>query len=582
MVSISKISIKNFRSIESSEINIDNVNALVGVNSSGKSAILKALNCFFNLEAEVENFTNGTHNYSSRKNTIIEIEFNDLSTSWTTQQITKVRLTYTGKNFRFKYFDEGIRKYKNLSHNNFNEIFQKIKFVFIPTHRDHTVANQGINGLLHDCVKLWIDQKNIKRDNWSSRISSAGNNFIDSALSGLEDKLTEIALLPSNERYKIGFSERIDYNILLPKLELRVLESQVDNSLSETGSGSQSMAVLSLYSFIAEASQKSYILGFEEPEQNLHPQAQQQLANSLKSMGLQVIFTTHSPVIIDTLQHTEITLCKKVPDRQRGFKTETHQIFRDFFHENNINRESYEKFHRRRNSDFFFSRYLILVESPNDAEVIDALLRLNGVDVHQAGGKIISADGKENFRFMHPLTTELEIPSLYIADKGFFLKQRKETIIQRNEMTGEETTKQVKKIDKNGFPVYLSELQNDSFVHSLFDSQEEKSTAIYVLTHAHTGALNLLENKKFISMKYALEHELLGSEKCLTEAFRVLNIQNPLQKNSKFLLEERSSVIKRADTLIKILNNIEPKNYPRTFSRIIKICKELESETAIS
>lgn len=46
MVSVSNLSIKNFRSIEHCDIEIHNSNALVGINSSRKSAVLKALNCF--------------------------------------------------------------------------------------------------------------------------------------------------------------------------------------------------------------------------------------------------------------------------------------------------------------------------------------------------------------------------------------------------------------------------------------------------------------------------------------------------------------------------------------------------------
>lgn len=582
MLSVSNISIKNFRSIESAEISLDKINALVGINSSGKSAVLKALNSFFNLDSERSNFINGTHSYNSRKQSVIEVTFKNLHVSWSNQTATKVRLTYTGRSFTYRYFDISSNKFVNITQSNFNEIFEKISFVFIPTRRDHTVANQGIEGLLHEAMMLWLDQKNIKRDNWSKRISSAGTDFISSALSGFQDKLTETVLLPSNEKYKIGFSDDIDYKILLPKLEIKVEEGGVENSLSETGSGSQSMAVLALYSFMAEANEKSYILGFEEPEQNLHPQAQQQLANSLKSLDLQVLFTTHSPAIIDTLEHQNIVLCKKIPDLQRGFKTQTHQIQDLFFQENGINIDSYKKFHRRRNSDFFFSRYLIIVESPNDAELIDELLRINRIDVQKSGGKILSADSKENFRFMHPLTNELSIPTLYIADKDFFLKQRKEQITEINNTTHSEITKEIKKHDRNGFPIYLPELQNNSFVQSLFQSENERNTICTKLFRNHTAALDSLEPIRFLSMKYALEHELLSTTMGLNAAIDVLNIREQHQQNSQYILENKSSVIKRSSTLIDILQRLDSKNYPRTFSRIIKICKDIEIETNIS
>lgn len=582
MVSVTNISIKNFRSIESSEIALGKINALVGVNSSGKSAILKALNSFFNLEYERDNFINGTHSYNSRKKPVIELTFENLNVSWSSQTVTKVRLTYTGQKFTYRYFQNSSNRFNTISVTQFNEILDEIRFVFIPTQRDHTVANSGISGLLHEAVKVWLDQRNIKRDNWSRQISLAGESFINSILSGLQNNLTETVLLPSNEKYKIGFSDEIDYRILLPKLELKVEEGGVENSLSETGSGSQSMAVLALYSFMAEANQRSYILGFEEPEQNLHPQAQQQLANSLKAMDLQVLFTTHSPVILDTLKHGNIVLCKKNPDAQRGFKTETHQIRDQFFENNNINIEAYKKFHRRRNSDFFFSRYLIVTESHNDAEVIDELLRLNNIDVQKSGGKILSADGKDNFRFMYPLTSELSIPSLYIADKDFFLEQKKETITQTNNTTGSSITKEVKKQDAKGLPVYSPRLQNDSFVQSLFETEDIKTTVADKLHKNHTAALDHLESIRFLSMRYALEHELLTTNKGLDRAYDVLNISDAQNRNLKYILDKKTSVIKRSSVLIDILNGVDSNSYSRTFSRIIKVCKEIESETNIA
>ena len=45
---LAKIHIKNFRSIQNSEIRFDEITALVGENNAGKSAILRAINAIFN------------------------------------------------------------------------------------------------------------------------------------------------------------------------------------------------------------------------------------------------------------------------------------------------------------------------------------------------------------------------------------------------------------------------------------------------------------------------------------------------------------------------------------------------------
>ena len=45
------------------------------------------------------------------------------------------------------------------------------------------------------------------------------------------------------------------------------------------------MAIFALYAYLAELQSKTFVLGMEEPEQNLHPQAQRQLINRITSLG---------------------------------------------------------------------------------------------------------------------------------------------------------------------------------------------------------------------------------------------------------------------------------------------------------
>lgn len=47
-----KININKFRSIERVKLNLNEINAIVGQNNSGKSAIIRALNRFFNYNQE--------------------------------------------------------------------------------------------------------------------------------------------------------------------------------------------------------------------------------------------------------------------------------------------------------------------------------------------------------------------------------------------------------------------------------------------------------------------------------------------------------------------------------------------------
>ena len=94
----------------------------------------------------------------------------------------------------------------------------------------------------------------------------------------------------------------------------------------------------------------------EEPETNLHPQAQRELINSIKNTSpdeyTQVLLTTHSTVIVDNVDHKHITLVRKVKDEQRGFKSEVFKLKQSFFEDHNLEEFKYYQFHHYRNSDF--------------------------------------------------------------------------------------------------------------------------------------------------------------------------------------------------------------------------------------
>ena len=60
-MNISNISIVKFRSIKNCQIHFSRINALVGENNSGKTAILRAINYLFNYEFEEDQFITHAH-----------------------------------------------------------------------------------------------------------------------------------------------------------------------------------------------------------------------------------------------------------------------------------------------------------------------------------------------------------------------------------------------------------------------------------------------------------------------------------------------------------------------------------------
>lgn len=67
----SKLHIENFRSIKDITVRLNELTAIVGDNNSGKTAILRALNCFFNFDSEEKDFRTLVHKYGPRTKTKI-------------------------------------------------------------------------------------------------------------------------------------------------------------------------------------------------------------------------------------------------------------------------------------------------------------------------------------------------------------------------------------------------------------------------------------------------------------------------------------------------------------------------------
>src|SRR5690554_936382 len=101
-VKLTNLEIKNFRAIKEANIDLNEINALVGQNGSGKSSILRALNAFFNFEEEVADFKIGNHAYGPNTQSVISVTFQgfdpkDLSDALNESGEITIRLKYRKK-----------------------------------------------------------------------------------------------------------------------------------------------------------------------------------------------------------------------------------------------------------------------------------------------------------------------------------------------------------------------------------------------------------------------------------------------------------------------------------------------------
>lgn len=353
--------------------------------------------------------------------------------------------------------------------------------------------------------------------------------------------------------FELTYGQNPNYAMLLNNLVLKVNEGNTSVDLADTGSGTQSLTAFALYSLLAKIEGTTYVLGFEEPEQNLHPQAQRQLVKSLDSLGLQVLFTTHSTVIVDELNHDQVVLCRRAPSSIRGIETETSQLEPEFWRRHGLSEDNYYKFHRRRNSEFLFANYVIVTESPIDAAIVTHLVSKGGVDIADDAVSVLSIDGVNSLPYAYHLLKGLKISFATVLDKDYFLPYKNDRL---------EASR-----DPRGFPKYKREFKRTSLVENMFPKANERVELLNLLHTNHSRAMDLLEKAGVYCFNWSLEADLVNGSVAFAGLCEQLKLRDH-ERSSNTLLEDRKDAMKRLENLMPVVSALEPRNLPNSYKRI--------------
>jgi len=554
-IRVTRLRIEKFRAIAKAEIELGETVALVGQNGAGKSTVLRALNAFFNFDDERPAFESGAHRYSNATQAIIELTIEGLEgTALPTSGVSgefRGRLKYQRKPV-WQVWRAG--EWETVA--SFADTLREhITYALVPIRRDHEVAHSSTGGLLERAVEEWVSRHS-QRDRRSPEIAKVADRLREKSLSGLEKQLRSIAPLDGPFSFELSYAVPPDYRLLLQNLALAVREGGQTIPLSDSGSGTQSMAVFALYAYLAELQSKKYLLGLEEPEQNLHPQAQQQLMRNLSRLGLQVIFTTHSPTIVDMLDHEHVVLCKRTSSNRRDLEVELSQISRTFFADHGLDRDRYYKFHRRRNSEFLFADFVVVTESPIDASVIERLLEDAGTPTDELGVSIVSLDGgvsKGNVDYMFQLLRGLQINAAYVVDRDYFVPYK----------NGSRDAS----LDSRGFPQYEARLQPGCLLTTVVPNQSARARLIDDLVQRPSEALKSLAALGFFCFMWALEVDLVNAATPRTRMFDHFQVPEG-QRTTRELLKSRGKAIKKQEVLISAISELSANALPNSYKAL--------------
>ena len=556
----SKIELKKFRSIEKCLIELNDLNAIVGQNNSGKSAIIRALNCFFNFKDEEINFIQGKHHYNPSSTPVITLTFIDFDPEfeeYSDNSILQIQQSFKSSNKKaiYKYKRNGA--YVNAPDTLLELINSKISFVYIPPNRTATELKWEEDSLIKELIEEYLKKETARRDNLTPKFKQATEHLENGALNKIGREVEKFYSLKKDFTYTLGFNSDSNYVAFLNNIEIFIEEFGVKHNLDDCGTGLQSVTIIAFYRVLAKLKGKHIILGLEEPETNLHPQAQRELINSIKNTSpdeyTQVLLTTHSTVIVDNVDHKHITLVRKIKDEQRGFKSQVFKLKQSFFEDHNLEEFNYYQFHHYRNSDFFFANYIIFAESKNDVEVIKFLAKSKNIDLDLYGISLINIDGIKNLPYPFHVVRNLNLPYTIILDKDYFIPYLNDELDSSR--------------NSQGLPKYRFEFKNGILLNDLIQNQLDQNKFLTFLKSNHSKALDHIDKYNIICMNYNLEMDLLCSNQAVVKMSARLNL-NSVQSNRRFLLVERKKAIKNIGNILHVLDQMPIINLPNSYKRI--------------
>ena len=567
---IEYIEINKFRSIEKCQITLDTVNAIVGQNNSGKSALIRALNAFFNPEDGKQSFFEGKHNYTVNSQAKITVKFTNIPTNADIQQfatdgIIEAQLTYkhSNRNISFKYKSNG--RFVSTPQELIKIINKYVSFVYIPPNRSPDQLKWQEKSLIKELIEEYLNQETSRRDTLTPKFRKAAQFLEDSALTRISKDIESCYSLRHKFNFSLSFDKQANFLSFLSEIQMHINEEGIEHNLNDCGTGLQSLTIIAFHRVLAKIRNQNIVLGLEEPEINLHPQAQRELIKSIKSSSenndiSQVIVTTHSTVIIDNIEHKNISLVRKEPDRSRGFKSIITKTKDSFFSDHNLEEFGYYQFHDYRNSDFFFANYVIFVESKNDAEVVKHLAGREDLDLDLYGISVVDIGGVGNLPYPYHIVKELGIPYLIVLDKDYFLPYLNDELNSSR--------------NGDGLPKYRYQYKTDTLLTTFIKDEARRVLILNHLKTNHSKAMNLLLDHNIICMKYCLEMDLLSSNRAVQEMSSKLNLR-PEESNRNFLLTQRKSAVKKIGNIMHVLNIMDNRNLPHSFQRIKKEILEI-------
>jgi putative ATP-dependent endonuclease of OLD family len=485
---IAEMEIHNFRSCKKSSFLLEAFTPLVGYNNAGKSNILKCIDALVTAKGlSVNNF------FDPEK----PIEIIALLKGLKDEALD--HLTTQQKSSLIPYIEEGCLNIRFLQEQPGTGKNAVVLGIRAPSRKDDGWVNpngipQAISTLfpeptfINSMEDSAEDVSKFKAGNTIGKIISvlqkeilrSKGSEMDTALSAIgkklnlggSERLEEFKKFDSAINEKVGdFFPGIELNIDIPTPNISDLFKQGSIRVSEKGMnrvsdfnsmghGAQRAIQMTLIRYLAEITKdatkegKTNLLLIDEPELFLHPQAIEQIRASLKTLaknGYQVVFSTHSPFMIE---QDDIPITNIVRKDEFGTRVEVRlkEAIKKVLNDNEA--QARLLFDTYNLGQILFSDRVLIAEGDTEKHVLPSLFQsLTKKTLGESKLALVIATGSLNIPGMLQILNEMNIPAKALVDLDFaFTVAKKKKLIDKMHPSLEKCLDIIKNIQsRNGF-----------------------------------------------------------------------------------------------------------------------------------
>lgn len=414
---LQRLLIENYRSIQSLDLPLDDINAFIGANSSGKSNILRALNLVIgSTYATIKSFDDCDYYQKNKTNHIlIDLYFSQ-------------GLTCDNQVYGFRLQCDGIEaNYIALGHNHHpltyfnsrekkvtNEMREEVSLMYITldrlSYQQIKPSQWTIYGKLLKFIanSIQSQHKTAFLQDITNTYTTNLNPYITTAEQHLQNYVREQTGKQINLRMSI-----IDPTMLLKELRPRITDANgLEVDVDEEGAGVQSAVAIAIARTFATVTNLPIILAIEEPELFLHPHACRHFYKLLKELSthnVQIFYTTHERSFVNIADYQYIKLVKKDSGDTtvNGFNGRIPNF--DAI-------KAASKFDDELNEVFFASK-VVLVEGPADKIAVKSAFETMTLDLDKANVSVVECGSISGIKPMVEILNRFQIECFALVDE---------------------------------------------------------------------------------------------------------------------------------------------------------------------